>query len=429
MMENSPIFKTDDPFFSCGFCGVKYKEEALFLDHVKNHHRGSKQNLSKAVDVENSVDKTVKNRPDSGFISNINEVDVEADRNDEYSQHLVDEEAQQYRVDVENGVYEVIVRSDHCDQDKNNREMIDGAATEYSSSDIAINTSASGQNSRTSQKDGEKHERNAITSPQNETSPSKPPGVNLGKVVKRIFHCSYCYLQFNDTDKFNSHLERHGQTFSGVAKSSKGKHSNQEKKSNSKKGKKNAAEFLYQCGVCSYSTHIKNSMNRHLSIHSSVKKWSCPYCQYRGADWTYLKKHVRGRHSHLYGEFMALHSLGPGNYSRNMPVGVSEKHPSFSSKPRQKNVPNEKSSVFTTLPSTANHQVETDIEFTPKNSESSGTIQESVDLDQQPDQDNSDNELNSDETFACSYCQFTIDSSAKMWKHLEVQHSVRRDEN
>ena len=427
MMENSHIFKTDDSFFSCGFCGVKYKEEASFLDHVKNHHRGSKQNLS-TVGVENSVNETVKNRQDSGFLSNINEVDVQVEKNDECSQHGVDEETQQNRLDVENGVYEVIVRSDHCDQDENNREIIDAAAVEYSSSNIAINSSVFVQDSGTSQKDGEKHKINAIISPQNKTSPPTIHDLNMGKVVKRIFHCSYCYLQFNDSDKFNSHLERHGQTFSGVAKSSKGKPSYQEKRSNTKRPKKSAAAFLYQCGVCSYSTHIKNSMNRHLSIHSSVKKWSCPYCQYRGADWTYLKKHVRGRHSHLYGEFMADRSLGPGKYSRNLPDDMSEKYPSFSSKPRLKNLSNEKSFVLTISPSRANHQAETDIEFTPKNSESSGAIQENVDLGQQPDQD-SDNELNCDETFACSYCQFTIDSSAKMWKHLEVQHAVRRDEN
>ena len=115
---------------------------------------------------------------------------------------------------------------------------------------------------------------------------------------------------------------------------------------------------------------------------------------------------------------MAARSCRPGKYSKGIPGDLSENRPSICSKNPLNYVSNEESSLPTTSPSRAYRHSETFHELT--------TRCENVDKDQQS---NKEADLNSDETFACSYCQFTVDSVSEMWRHLEVQHSVRRDEN
>ena len=52
-------------------------------------------------------------------------------------------------------------------------------------------------------------------------------------------------------------------------------------------------EGMFSCNICSYSSHHKQNVQKHLKIHTGERPFACPLCSYRGTQKHHLENHMK----------------------------------------------------------------------------------------------------------------------------------------
>ena len=203
-------------FFTCGFCGVKYSNEKRFLEHVQEHHQCKRKLSTRNLSLRTTESSTIS-RHDTDVETSV-ELPVETNEPE---------------LDVESGQLEpftganqaVAVSSVNTDIlcAKMIPQIEEGSARsnvplpERAVSGIVPNT--------------KKYKRRFGSSCMAEDTVSSAivskTLSNNGKlkVIRRIYHCSFCSSKFVDSERFTIHLQKHVQSSEKLGQKSSSKES------------------------------------------------------------------------------------------------------------------------------------------------------------------------------------------------------------
>ena len=111
------------------------------------------------------------------------------------------------------------------------------------------------------------------------------------KKKSKMYNCSQCPKKF----KHVSNFYRHGQTHSKERIDSYRKHRKSQSQDNLLPTHKTKDKSV-TCDICCKTFCNKDSLTRHMKIHSGIKPYSCSVCKLEFARGDQLKQHMRAAH-------------------------------------------------------------------------------------------------------------------------------------
>ena len=276
MARSSQHLITNDSYFSCGFCGLKYREE-LFYHHVKQHHHVKPNSpYCEIEDVDNS-DCSMKSESESE--SDFSEIDELV--TDTEQPHLADAEIDLPKLVVQSGLNEIILDSGrHGENVENIAQVVDSDSVleqKVNCSDIAPLSASDTERDKIS---AQLHESQSISITSdtlsckgklliipimrfNEGMLAINPCFSTSKAIVPSKYCDFCNITFSTIKEFNSHLRCHGQTFQSIKEFDCSR-----LYSYTKTRQRDRAQFLFKCCVCPFSSRLKKAIRKHiLSFH------------------------------------------------------------------------------------------------------------------------------------------------------------------
>ena len=261
-IEESQHFNKNNPLFHCGFCGMKFREYSFF-DHVKQHYCIKPNTPYCAIEDGENTDCIMVS--DSESESNQSDLDAVVDSRPHPAVAKIDLP----ELNVESGPDKVIVGIGQRDKDDEDRAvLIDSGSLDQNAncSDISKTFNTSKTASSTNLSDAKFCKGKLFIVPImrfNEGMLAINPCLSTNKVVVPSKHCDFCNISFSKTEEFNFHIKSHGETFQSIREFDSSRwHSFTTTR------RKNRAQFLFGCCICSFTSRIKRVIRRHIfSIH------------------------------------------------------------------------------------------------------------------------------------------------------------------
>ena len=270
--KSSQHFIKNDNHFCCGFCGLKYREE-LFYHHVKQHHHVKPNSpYCEIEDVDNS-DCSMKSESD------LSETDEPV--TDTQQPYLVDAEIDLPKLDVQNGLNEIILDSGHKgENDENIAQVVDSESVLEQKVNCSDTPPSSNSDTQRDKISAQLHESQSISVTSdalsckgklliipimrfNEGMLAINPCFSTNKVIVPSNYCDFCNITFRTINEFNSHIRCHGQTFQSIKEFDCSR-----LYSYTTTRQRDRAQFLFKCCVCPFSSRLKRAIRKHiLSFH------------------------------------------------------------------------------------------------------------------------------------------------------------------